>query len=319
MDNIDHILRSVAFYDTKSASLRAKSINNEIVTSEAILDVCHRVAAIFASEANFLTLSGPIHLVGDVHGQLDDVLEIMGVRGLPPNCKYLFLGDYVDRGYHSLETILLLMCLKLKHPTFIYLVRGNHEEAGITQNYGFYDEVLFKYDDPAVWFAITDVFQYLPIGATVNQKVLGVHGGITPDLINLASMKSLSRTGELTDPVYGVLWSDPTDERTDFIPSPRNAGVLWGPRSTEHFCNKNDIDLVIRAHQCVEQGYSWCHDQKILTLFSAPNYCYRMKNTAATYELVNDTDTTRGYIYTYDHNLRYPNMLDFESEGQLTA
>ncbi len=120
-------------------------------------------------DENVTKVAAPVTLVGDVHGQFYDLRELFKVGGDVPNTNYLFLGDYVDRGAFSIETICYLLLLKLKHPKRITLIRGNHETRQITQVYGFYTECQRKYGSLNVWKYITDVFDYLPIGAIVEQ------------------------------------------------------------------------------------------------------------------------------------------------------
>lgn len=144
--------------------------------------VCTKVKEIFAQEPNICQLNSPITLVGDVHGQFYDVLELFRVGGEIPDTNYLFMGDYVDRGPHSVEVITLLMLLKLRYPRRICLIRGNHETRTITQIYGFQAECQQKYGNVKVWQYYTDVFDYLPIGAIIDNKLFAVHGGLSPTI-----------------------------------------------------------------------------------------------------------------------------------------
>ena len=120
---------------------------------------------IFGKEENILLVNAPITICGDIHGQFFDLMEIFKIAGDIPNSNYLFLGDYVDRGYYSVEIISLLICLKIRYPKRIFLIRGNHESRQITQVYGFYDECIRKYGNSNVWKYFTDLFDYLPIAA----------------------------------------------------------------------------------------------------------------------------------------------------------
>lgn len=162
------------------------------------------------------------------------------------------MGDYVDRGFYSVETIILLVCLKIKYPSRITLLRGNHESRQITQVYGFYDECLRKYGNANVWKMFTDLFDFLPLCALVENQILCMHGGLSPGLDSLDDIKHLDRFQEVPHegPMCDLLWSDP-DERSGWGISPRGAGYTFGLDISESFNRKNGLSLVARAHQLV--------------------------------------------------------------------
>ena len=182
-------------------------------------------------------MRSPITLVGDVHGQFYDVLELFRVGGDIPDTNYLFMGDYVDRGAHSVETITLLMLLKLRYPGRICLIRGNHETRQITQIYGFYTECQSKYGNPRVWQYFTDVFDYLPIGAIIDNKVFAVHGGLSPTLHRIDDIKEIQRVQEIPHegPFADLMWSDPDADKLGFSMSARGAGYIFGEDVCERF------------------------------------------------------------------------------------
>lgn len=163
--------------------------------------------------------------------QLYDVQELFQVGGRPPFTNYLFLGDYVDRGAHSVEVITLLSLLKIKFPNRVTLIRGNHETRGITQSYGFYMECQQKFGNTQAWEYFTDMFDYLPIACIVGDDLLCVHGGLSPCVESVDEIEHLNRfqeiphEGAFTD----IMWSDPDDEDTPgFKISPRGAGFVFG-------------------------------------------------------------------------------------------
>ncbi|KJZ80459.1 Serine phosphatase ppe1 [Hirsutella minnesotensis 3608] len=197
--------------------------------------------------------------------------------------RFIFLGDFVDRGYFSLETFTLLMCLKAKYPDRIVLVRGNHESRQITQVYGFYEECQQKYGNASVWKACCQVFDFLVLAAIVDGEVLCVHGGLSPEIRTIDQIRVVARAQEI--PHEGafcdLVWSDPEDVETWAI-SPRGAGWLFGDKVANEFNHVNGLKLIARAHQLVNEGYKYHFaEQSVVTVWSAPNYCYRCGNVAS--------------------------------------
>ncbi|CAL8578592.1 sporulation-induced protein [Xanthoria parietina] len=210
-------------------------------------------------------------------------VEKEGNTGIPGNQNYIFLGDFVDRGYFSLETLTLLLCLKARYPDRVTLVRGNHESRQITQVYGFYEECQQKYGNASVWKCCCQVFDFLVLGAIVDGKVLCVHGGLSPEIRTLDQIRVIARAQEI--PHEGafcdLVWSDPEDVGTWAI-SPRGAGWLFGDKVATEFNHVNGLKLIARAHQLVNEGYKWhFNDKSVVTVWSAPNYCYRCGNVAS--------------------------------------
>uniref|UniRef100_A0A1I7XST5 Serine/threonine-protein phosphatase n=1 Tax=Heterorhabditis bacteriophora TaxID=37862 RepID=A0A1I7XST5_HETBA len=215
---------------------------------------------------------------------------LIEVGGQIPDTNYLFLGDFVDRGFYSVETFLLLLALKVRYPDRMMLIRGNHESRQITQVYGFYDECLRKYGSAAVWKCCTEVFDYLSLSAVIDGKVFCVHGGLSPSIQTLDQIRVIDRKQELIKvphdgPMCDLLWSDPEDSSVGWGMSPRGAGYLFGADVVKTFCDTNGVDLICRAHQLVMEGYKWHFNESVLTVWSAPNYCYRCGNVAAILEL----------------------------------
>jgi len=200
----------------------------------------------------------------------------------PPHTSYVFIGDFVDRGYNSVETLQLLFCLKLKYPAHITLLRGNHESRQITQVYGFYEEIMRKYGNANPWRYCTDVFDYLSIAALIEGRVLCIHGGLSPDIKTIDQIRVIDRKVEIPHegPFCDLMWSDPEEIETWALNS-RGAGWLFGSKVTQQFNYLNGLDLICRAHQLVQEGYQFWFKEQLVTVWSAPNYCYRCGNVAA--------------------------------------
>ena len=245
--------------------------------------LCEKVKEILIEESNVQPVSAPVTICGDIHGQFHDLLELFNKGGEIPNTRYIFMGDFVDRGYNSVETFQLLLCLKLKYPAHITLLRGNHETRQITTVYGFYDETIRKYGNANPWKYCTEVFDYLGIGAVVEGKIFCIHGGLSPEIKTLDQIRLIDRRMEIPHegPFCDLMWSDP-EEIDAWAMSPRGAGWIFGSRVTSEFNHINDLELVARAHQLVMDGFKyWFKDQTLVTVWSAPNYCYRCGNVAS--------------------------------------
>ncbi|KAI4149120.1 MAG: hypothetical protein L6R35_002804 [Caloplaca aegaea] len=248
--------------------------------------LCDKAREVLQEESNVQPVKCPVTVCGDIHGQFHDLMELFRIGGPNPDTNYLFMGDYVDRGYYSVETVTLLVALKIRYPQRITILRGNHESRQITQVYGFYDECLRKYGNANVWKFFTDLFDYLPLTALIDNQIFCLHGGLSPSIDTLDNIRALDRIQEVPHegPMCDLLWSDP-DDRCGWGISPRGAGYTFGQDISEAFNHNNGLTLVARAHQLVMEGYNWSQDRNVVTIFSAPNYCYRCGNQAAIMEI----------------------------------
>ncbi|KAI4199719.1 MAG: hypothetical protein LQ350_004441, partial [Teloschistes chrysophthalmus] len=340
------------------------------IPEPAVRDLCHKARELLIEEGNVVQVDAPVTICGDIHGQFHDLMELFRVGGDVPDTNYLFMGDFVDRGFYSLESFLLLLCLKVRYPDRITLIRGNHESRQITTVYGFYDECLRKYGSANVWRYCCEVFDYLALGALVlgtsaqlepapmdpeiqatliptdeeieieimnsrnevtsrfprNRRrlfdnespppssssrspnhpppspppqngppgtaatsssaggysannggaVLCVHGGLSPLVETVDAIRLLDRKQEVPHEgaMCDLLWSDP-DEIDGWGLSPRGAGFLFGSDIVKRFNHLNNLSLIARAHQLVMEGFKEMFDSSIVTVWSAPNYCYR--------------------------------------------
>ena len=244
--------------------------------------LCNKLIEILSEESHVQPIEAPVIVCGDIHGQFYDLTNIFEKGGEIPNNRYLFLGDYVDRGYNSVETLEYLLCLKLKYPEYITLLRGNHESRQICFTYGFYEEITKKYGNANPWKYFNDVFDYLPLAALIEGKIFCVHGGLSPKICYIDQIRLLNRVQEIPHegPFSDLMWSDP-DEVDGWQISSRGAGFLFGDKVVDEFNQLNDISLICRAHQLVNEGYKYWFDKKLVTVWSAPNYCYRCGNLAS--------------------------------------
>ncbi|XP_035694826.1 serine/threonine-protein phosphatase alpha-2 isoform-like [Branchiostoma floridae] len=244
-----------------------------------IRQLCQMSRALFLEQPIFLELNAPINIIGDIHGQYEDLLRHFDKCGFPPDANYLFLGDYVDRGKRSLETICLVLAYKIKYPNNFFLLRGNHECASINRIYGFYDECKRRYNIK-LWKTFTDCFNCLPIAALVEGTIFCTHGGLSPDLADLRQLREIDRPLDVPDHglVCDLLWSDPDEDITGWGENDRGVSYTFGGDVVRNFLRKHDCSLIVRAHQVVEDGYAFFQKRKLVTLFSAPNYCGEFDN-----------------------------------------
>jgi len=254
---------------------------------DIVLLLCNKARGIFMGQNMLLDLEVPLKLCGDIHGQYHDLLRIFDHAGFPPKANYLFLGDYVDRGKKSLETICLLFAYKIKYPENFFLLRGNHESPSICRIYGFYDECKRRYNIK-MWKTFIDVFNCLPVCARIDDKVICMHGGLSQEMMADNSdinqlVDSLQRPADIPDSGFlcDLLWADPMPEGYGFGPNDRGVSVSFGSDVVENILAKEDLDLVVRAHQVVEDGYEFFANRQLVTIFSAPNYCGEFDNAAS--------------------------------------
>ncbi|XP_030470785.1 serine/threonine-protein phosphatase PP1 isozyme 3-like isoform X1 [Syzygium oleosum] len=263
-------------------SVRGKPGKQVQLKEEEIKQLCFVSRDVFLSQPNLLELEAPVKVCGDIHGQYNDLLRIFEFSGFPPRSNYLFLGDYVDRGKQSLETICLLLAYKIKYPENFFLLRGNHECASVNRIYGFYDECKRRFN-VRLWKMFTDCFNCLPVAALIDEKILCMHGGLSPDLNDLNQIRRLPRPTDVPEKglLCDLLWSDPSNDIQGWGPNDRGVSYSFGPDRVTDFLKRQDLDLICRAHQVVEDGYELFANKQLVTIFSAPNYCGEFDNAGA--------------------------------------
>ncbi len=305
-----------------------------------IIQLTHECIDIVSTQPVVLRVSTPCKVFGDIHGQYIDLMTFFLKWGEPKEgsngdinaIDYLFLGDYVDRGNMSLETMCLLMALKVKYPDRIHLLRGNHEDRMININFGFYEECEIRLGensslDDSVFTAINDLFDYLPLAAIIEDQILCLHGGIGANVNKISDIECIQRplevvheaTNKNQQVVMDILWSDPTDNDDELGIQPNlqrdsnNYGniVKYGPDVVKKFLHNNNLSLIIRAHECVLDGFERFAGGAVITLFSATDYCRRHNNAGAMFIIKNNFEMVPHLIFPPDGGNKH--WIDDES------
>ncbi|KAF8541603.1 Metallo-dependent phosphatase-like protein [Trichophaea hybrida] len=293
------------------------------LTEEQALFILAQATKILKSEPNLLEMDAPITVCGDVHGQYYDLMKLFEVGGNPEDTRYLFLGDYVDRGYFSIECVLYLWSLKIWYPNTLWLLRGNHECRHLTDYFTFKLECKHKYSE-RVYEACMDSFCSLPLAAVMNKQFLCIHGGLSPELHTLDDLRSIDRFHE--PPTHGlmcdILWADPLEEfgqekTSDFFihNHVRGCSYFFSYPAACSFLEKNNLLSIIRAHEAQDAGYRMYRKTRttgfpsVMTIFSAPNYLDVYNNKAAVLKYENNVMNIRQFNCT-PHPYWLPNFMD---------
>ncbi|KAK8891933.1 hypothetical protein M9Y10_029155 [Tritrichomonas musculus] len=275
------------------------------ITADDIDSLCKISIDVLQEEDNVIHINSPLTVCGDVHGDFDNVLSIFDIFGDAPEGRYLFLGDYVDRGDKSVATAVYLLALKVKYPDDFYLIRGNHETTDTTITFGFYNEIMKTYGDFSIWKSFMEVFKFLPIGAIIDSQVFCVHGGLSSIFTKLSQLENVNRV-TLNPPagvIRDVLWSDPFDG-LGYQESPRRAGCLWGSDISAKFVHQNNLTMIVRGHELKKGGFEVMHDNLVITVFSTPFYT-GLYSEAAVLEVVSpdERQLTRFRPHQWEDNL----------------
>jgi serine/threonine-protein phosphatase 2B catalytic subunit len=293
------------------------------LTEQQALWIIKKGAEVLRAEPNLLEMDAPITVCGDVHGQYYDLMKLFEVGGDPAETRYLFLGDYVDRGYFSIECVLYLWCLKIHYPKTLWLLRGNHECRHLTDYFTFKLECKHKYSE-TIYEACMDSFCALPLAAVMNKQFLCIHGGLSPELHTLDDLKSVDRFRE--PPTQGlmcdILWADPLEdfgqEKTSdyFLHNHvRGCSYFFSYPAACAFLEKNNLLSIIRAHEAQDAGYRMYRKTRttgfpsVMTIFSAPNYLDVYNNKAAVLKYENNVMNIRQFNCT-PHPYWLPNFMD---------
>jgi len=271
-----------AIIEKLRAAIDKKPGSTVALSADEVTFLIEQSTAVMSQQPALLELEAPLSIVGDIHGQFSDLLRLFESCGFPPDANYLFLGDYVDRGKNGLEAICLLLAYKVRYPENFFLLRGNHECAAINRIYGFYDECKRRYNIK-MWKKFQEAFNVMPFAAVIDEKIFCVHAGLSPDLNSPEQIKRIIRPVDVPDSgmLCELLWADPEADISGWAENDRGVSYTFGADVVSKFLQKHDYDLVVRAHQVVEDGYEFFADRQLVTLFSAPNYCGEFDNAGA--------------------------------------
>ncbi|OHS98261.1 Serine/threonine-protein phosphatase PP1 [Tritrichomonas foetus] len=281
--HIDQISKNIVDMGEGRQSLQLPTLEEDFV-----INIAKKAQFYFNQEPLLLELHPPIVVVGDLHGHLLNLYQILQNFDLPPNQRYLILGDIVDRGAFSIETVSLLFALKICYPDNIYIIRGNHEFSSVSTSGGFFEELASIFNSQSVFNSFNEAFNFMPLAAQIGPYIC-LHGGISPELQDISQIKGMKRPISCySDPLLcGIFWSDPNEEIKMYKSSNRGVGFLFGKKPLRNFLNINNVQILIRGHECVD-GYSYRFNNRCITVFSASNYCGVSENHAAVLQIVND-------------------------------
>ncbi|EAY16063.1 Ser/Thr protein phosphatase, putative [Trichomonas vaginalis G3] len=286
------IIQSIIYY------IRDISKFKEIFSSSDLEKLIDTVIPIFNSESIVLTLPSDINVVGDIHGNIVDLLRIFEISGYPPDSKYLFLGDYVDRGNNGVEVLAYLISLKILYPNHIYLLRGNHETRKVSMNYGFFYEIQSSYS-LTLFGNFVRLFYKLPLAAIIADSIFCVHGGISKEMNYISDLALLQKPTEISSQTIpcDILWSDPLDNCPNFVANNRGLECFFNESALKAFLHRNNLSRLIRSHEFCNSGYNYpFQGYNICTaIFSNTDYCGKGNNAAIMY--ISDIEEIQFHIF----------------------
>ena len=256
-----------------------KIYNNELPSNQEFNKIYLKAKEILDQRKNIAILNTPLIICGCINAHFEELKDIFKICGDISQNKYLFLGDYVGRGWNGLSTFMLLILYLIKYPNNITLLRGNHDSRTMSIMYGLYNECLKKIEkkDEAedIYNKINELFDLLQLAAVVDNKYFCIHGGLSPELKKIDILNSIERKKEIPEKgiITDLIWSDPKEEVNEFEPSKKGAGQFYGEKAVNDFIKENNnIEMIIRSHELVDDGRKFQFNNKLLTVFSAPDY-----------------------------------------------
>jgi len=323
----------------KNGSINLKNLKDHLkkegrLFKQDAIRLIRAAGALFEKEPNLVRLRQPIAVCGDIHGQFFDLLQLMRTAGNPSTIKYLFLGDYVDRGQFSTEVVFYLFAHKISYHGTFFMLRGNHECRHLTAFFTFKEECIYKYD-LEVYDEFMNAFDHMPLAATINHRFFCVHGGLSPDISRLEEIAKIDRHRETPreGPFCDLLWADPYDENTKAeaedqpntgkrYQSPtkwfsynetRQCSYVYGTEATKQFLETNRLQAILRGHEVQNDGYRFSMTKqmipRVITIFSSPNYCDVYKNKGACLQVQKDQLKIRQFGSS-PHPYYLPNFMD---------
>uniref|UniRef100_A0AAF5RV04 Serine/threonine-protein phosphatase n=1 Tax=Wuchereria bancrofti TaxID=6293 RepID=A0AAF5RV04_WUCBA len=235
-----------------------------LFTESELIELCYRAREMFWMQPALIEINPPINVMGDIHGQFEDLIALFTLNGFPPDKKYLFL---------------------------VTLLRGNHESRPVNKQYGFYVECTRRYS-VVLYECFQFAFYCMPFCARISKTIMCMHGGISESLVNFSQIAKIERPCDIPD--MGLLadltWSDPDPAVSGYEESPRGAASVFGSDALKAFCDQLGLELIIRAHQVVQEGYEFFGNRRLVTIFSAPNYCGQFNNAACVMKISEDLE-----------------------------
>lgn len=266
-----------------------ESVNIVLPTVPATMvrTICEDVGELFRDGPSLVEIPAPCIVIGDLHGHILDLLRVIKKFGMPDKIPFVFLGDLVDRGEFSIETVLIVFLLKLVHPENVHVVRGNHEFDFLSRQCGFMAQLKNFYDEQDLFECFMVTFSFMPLGCLIDEGILCIHGGLGPGVFSLSQFRKMERPVDNFDDDFigSVLWGDPHDATNTFTPSSRGTGYFFGAEATKEFLTANRLTTLVRAHECVMGGVRRMFDGACVTVFTASNYCGLMGNSAGILEV----------------------------------
>ena len=271
IENIDELINKIS--------------NNGLLSKQDFKKVFLKAKDILGKRENIAIIKSPLIVCGCINAHFEELKDIFNICGNISETKYLFLGDYVGRGWNGLSTFILLILYLIKYPNNLVFLRGNHDSRTFSRMYGLYNECLQKYSNKYeaedIYNMINELFDLLQLAAIVDNKYFCIHGGLSPDLKKLEEINKLERKKEIPENgiITDLIWSDPNEEVDEYVPSKKGAGQFYGEKAVQNFLKENsNIEMIIRSHELVDNGYKYQFNNKLLTVFSAPNYGERLDN-----------------------------------------